>query len=513
VEATKSRILKSSYRPQRPDSVHVRDADPQERVEISLYLMDDTADDADGSTGQDRLHAKRTVSLDADLAKVNAFAHEHGLVTTLIEPGRLLVKLAGTASAMEKAFQIKLTYRHHKDGVFRSRSETISVPEELADRVRAVLGFDTRPAVRPHFVVPSAVVCGHSVPEIAQLYGFPRDRTGSGQTLAILEFGGGYQTFDMQAACAGMGVPVPTIIPVSVCGASNAPGSASDVEVALDMQVAAGVAPGARLAIYFAPNTDQGFVDAITAAIHDRQNRPSVMSISWGAAETVWTEQARDMMEQAFRDARRVGVTVVVSAGDSLAGGGLANGTVNVDYPAASPSVLGCGGTLIATDGAAIVAETVWNSNGRGTGGGVSQLYPLPDYQRACSVPVSIATQAPGRGVPDVAADADPASGYRIVVNTLPSVAGGTSAAAPLWASFLCLVNEARAAANPPKRPVGFVTPQLYATPGLLRPITSGNNDSPGTSVGYRAGPGYSCCTGLGVPDCPALFDALTALP
>jgi kumamolisin len=170
-----------------------------------------------------------------------------------------------------------------------------------------------------------------------------------------------------------------------------------------------------------------------------------------------------------------------------------------VQYPASSPWVIGCGGTLVTTDANTIVSEVVWSDtgNGEGTGGGVSTLYPVPDFQKA-------ANSAAGRGVPDVAGNAAQPSGYLTVINGISKVIGGTSAVAPLWAGLAARINEKATL------PIGFFLADLYAEPNLLRPITEGDNRPKGTTVGYSAGPGWNACTGLGVPKGLALFKKFT---
>ena len=310
-----------------------------------------------------------------------------------------------------------------------------------------------------------------------------------------------------------MGLPAPTVTAIGVSGGVNSPGTDpnADGEVALDVQVAGGAAPGAKLAVYFAPNTDQGFVDAITQAVHDAANKPSVMSISWGSPESGWTQQAVAAMTSAFQDAAQAGVSVFAASGDGLATDGQTDGKPHVDFPASSPWVVGCGGTAVQASGGALTGETVWNSNGGGTGGGVSDLFTVPAYQSGVKIPAEVHTHAShkhpratgGRGVPDVAADADPDTGYRVVVDGKAEVIGGTSAAAPLWSGLFALVNEAAG------KSVGQPHPTLYANPAAFNDVTKGNNKS--GSIGYSAGPGWDACTGLGTPKGAAVAKAFSS--
>lgn len=477
--------------------------DPGERVEVSVYMKDAPA----GATSRQGLHAARAKRLEGCVADLRRFAAAHGLEVTLCDPARRLVKLAGPVSGLEAAFGTRLSHYEQDGRRFRARTGPLTLPASLSGRIEAVLGLDNRPVATPKIAFPRApeAVTGHLPNQVAALYGFPAG-SGSGQCIALIELGGGFNESDTQAAFSAMKLTPPSVIAVPVSGGSNDPGqdTGADGEVALDIQVAGGAAPGAKIAVYFAPNTDQGFVDAITQAVHDEANAPSVLSISWGAAESGWTSQAIASMTSAFQDAASLNVTVCAASGDGLATDGVSDGAAHVDFPASSPYVLGCGGTRIDTGAGGITAETVWNSDGGGTGGGVSALFALPDYQANANVPVSVSTKKAGRGVPDVAADADPNSGYRVVVDGQSQVIGGTSAAAPLWAGLFALVNAARGA------PVGQPHAALYADPSAFRDITQGNNESGG--VGYAAGPGWDACTGLGAPDGAALVKAFAAV-
>jgi kumamolisin len=287
------------------------------------------------------------------------------------------------------------------------------------------------------------------------------------------------------------------VVSVGVDGAGNRPGGAdgADGEVMLDIEVAGSVAPQAKIAVYFAPNTDKGFFDAVTHAIHDAANQPSVISISWGGAECDWTAQAMEALHQAIEDAAGLGVTVCVAAGDNGSGDGVGDGASHVDFPASSPYALACGGTRLETAGSRISGESAWcdDPDQSATGGGVSDQFDLPGYQQKAGVPPSANGDGRiGRGVPDVAGNADPDTGYEVRVDGESAVIGGTSAVAPLWAALIALVNQ-----NLGTR-LGFLNPALYglsAGSGALWDITSGNNGA------YHCGPGWDPCTGLGRPD------------
>lgn len=504
--------LSGSHKPE-PAARRIAHVPADEIVEISIYLKPhpDEAAAAAPEARQD-MDQRRTHIYRAELECVLAFAHETGLSVVAVEPGRRRVRLSAPAERMEAAFRTRLDHYHDGRRLFRGRSGTLHVPEDVAAVAEAVLGLDTRPIAEPRHVVPlldAAAMPGHLPNQVARLYDFPTDTTGAGQCIGLIELGGGYLDTDTQTAFQTMGLNPPQVTAVSVDGAINQPNpnQGADGEVALDIQVAGGAAPGARIAVYFAPNTDAGFVDAISAAAHDRGNAPSVLSISWGSPESTWTHQALQAMNHALADAARLGVSVFVAAGDNLATDGINDGRAHVDFPASSPWAAGCGGTAISVRNGAIVDEVVWNDGQRGTGGGISEIFGVPSFQKGLAMPPNVSTGRSGRGVPDIAADAAPSTGYLVVVQGQMTTVGGTSAVAPLWAGLTALIN-ARGG-----RPLGFFLPQLYQSPQWLRPITQGNNMPAGSDIGYRANNGWSPCAGLGVPRGQLLADGLAKPP
>lgn len=484
-------------------------APDDERVEVSVYLKpralpDHVSNDADPRSA---LESARKQLHKSDFALIRQFAADHHLEVIEEHPERRLIRLAGTAGAMREAFKVAL--HHHKDvhAAYRYYTGSLKLRDDIAPIVESVLGLDTRPVARHKIVVRSASSTSPSYPpnQIGALYGIPTSPIGAGECIAIIELGGGYQDSDTQAAFNAMGLQPPDVVFVGVDGGSNqpAPNSGANAEVALDIQVAGAIAPGSRLAVYFTTNTDAGFADAITAAAADTANKPSVMSISWGGPESNWSAQALNTMNSALQDAGTVGISVVAAAGDNFATDGLSDGLAHVDFPASSPYALGCGGTSITVSNSKISAEAVWNGSG-GTGGGISSIFPVPSFQSGVTLPPNVNGTGPGRGVPDVAGDADPATGYQVVVGGQAIVAGGTSAVAPLWAGFIALANEAAGAKH------GFISPVLYANPSGFREITRGDNIPPGSTIGYRAGPGWNACTGLGAMIGEKLLTVLT---
>ena len=463
---------------------------------------------------------------------VKTFARQFGL-TVEATPAQLdarTLKLTGTRAQLEQAFGVTLSEQPHGNGTYRVREGAIYIPQSLEGLVEAVLGLDNRPQAGPHFRIarsvtpsgknPSATGSSFTPPQIAQLYQFPPNASAAGQTIGLIELGGGYRTADLTAYFKSLGLKSPKVVAVPVDGGKNSPSTAdgADGEVMLDIEVAAAVAPGAHIAVYFSPNTDQGFIDAITTAVHDTTNKPSVISISWGGPESSWTQQATTALDSACQAAAVLGVTITVAAGDNGSTDGVTDGGNHVDFPASSPHVLACGGTKITASGSTLSAEVVWNelsANEGATGGGVSTLFPLPTWQANAGVPEPAATAnkkkkkptsgtgagstPAGRGVPDVAGNADPTTGYTIRVDGETIAIGGTSAVAPLWAGLIAVANAQN------KTSAGFLNPILYTNPAAFRDITSGNNGA------YKAGPGWDPCTGLGSPIGTAIVTALAS--
>ncbi len=501
--------LRGSERAPLPAARPVGVPDPGEPVEITLLLRRrvdgppfprwDVAADRRPETLSREEFARRHGAHPDDLDRVGTFLEAEGLALLPGSVGGRTLRARGGAGRLSELFGCRLERWAYPGGSYRGRTGALSVPAPLEPLVLGVFGLDDRPQAFPHFRRRRSVAPGdQSYPptEVAAAYGFPGGLDGSGQTIAFLELGGGYAPADLTAFFSGAGIPTPSVTAVGVDGAQNAPTGqpdGPDGEVELDLEVAGSVAPGARLAAYFAPNTDRGFLDGVTEAIHDASRRPSILSISWGGPEPSWTPQALSALDSAFQDAAALGVTVLAAAGDHGATDGTPGGVLAVDFPASSPFVTGCGGTHLTLGGVTIEEETVWNDLAVGegaTGGGVSQVFGPPAYQSGARVPLSPAG-TPGRGVPDVAGDADPATGYSVYIDGAPTVIGGTSAVAPLWAGLVARLNPTRPS------PLGFLNPAIYALAeaGGFRDITEGNNG------GYSAGPGWDPCTGLGSPN------------
>jgi kumamolisin len=477
-------------------------ANPDEPATVTVYLRPrEQLDDTVRVSREE--YAARCGATSEDIDAVRAFANEYHLTAEAIDAARRSVTLSGRLGDLETAFGTTLGIHTDRTGrQYRGRTGPLLLPLPLEGVVTGVFGLDQRPQATPHLRQAAAPQVQYTPVEVATAYAFPTEVKATGECIGIVELGGGYRTADLDTYFAGLGMASPTVAEVDVDGGSNAPGTADgpDGEVMLDIEVAGAVAPGASVAVYFAPNTDQGFIDAVTTAVHDTAHHPSVVSISWGGPESTWTSQAMTEMEAAFSAAASLGVTITAAAGDSGSTDGIADGLQHADFPASAPHALACGGTSL-TGG----SEVVWNSlasGGGATGGGISDQFELPAYQSAAAVPPSANPGGHvGRGVPDVAGNADPATGYSIRVDGQNVVVGGTSAVAPLWAGLVACLNADLGT------PLGFLEPRLYgpSTAATFRDITSGDNGA------YRAGPGWDPCTGLGSPNGTALLAALRA--
>jgi kumamolisin len=517
--------LAGSERAPLPGAAPAGQLDTSERARLTLVLRrraEIPADIVEGPTvlTGDQL-AEEYGADPADVDLVRRTLTGLGLEIIAVPPASRRIKVAGTLGQLSGVFgaELRQVSSAAPEGqgtvTHRYREGPLFVPAPLDGVVLAVLGLDTRPQARPHFRAPrdgSAAAAAQSSTyppnQVASIYQFPAGTTGAGQTIAVIELGGGYSDSDLDTYFGGLGIDVPSVTAAGVDGGSNAPGSdpnGADMEVALDVDVIGAAAPGAAQVVYFAPNSDSGFIDATSEAAQATP-APIAISISWGQSEDSWTAQGRSAMDAAMADAAALGITVCAACGDNGSGDAVDDGQPHVDFPASSPHALACGGTKLLADPATgvISSEVVWNetaANEGASGGGVSDEFALPSWQADAGVPAragsgSDAGAGPGgRGVPDVAGNADPATGYQIYSGGKAQVVGGTSAVAPLWAALISRLAEASG------QRFGLIQTLLYAgvTPGTAVPgfhdITSGNNGA------YAAGPGWDACSGLGSPD------------
>ena len=554
--------IPASRREPVPGARRVADVPPGDELRVSIVVrrkaggqekaLQAAAGRLPGSLNDRRRQLTDQAGADqADLDRVTRWATAAGMRVVSADPATRTVMLTATAAQASAAFGVSLGRYQTRSFSYRGREGDVHLPPEIAEVAQAVLGLDNRPQAGTHLKLGSPLapdqIPAPSVPpasllpqltadqaaaptprpdpkpmwptQVASLYAFPADADGHGETIAIIELGGGFTPAELASYFQQANVPAPTVEAVSVGAGSNQPGvnKDDDGEVMLDIEVSGAVAPGARIAVYFGGNNDRDFHDALVTAIHDTERSPSVVSISWGSPESRWTGQARQAFDDVLVDAAALGVTVLAAAGDHGAGDRGGDGKAHTDYPASSPNMIGCGGTtlFLAADGRP--QEVAWNDgNGWATGGGISDLYGPPSWQTV-ALPASLnGTGRPGRGVPDIAGNADIASGYMVLVGGHLGPIGGTSAVAPLYAGLVARLNQALG------HPVKDLLATLYALPAadqaaVFQDITTGNNTVPDTDAfgpavtGYDATSGWDACTGLGSINGTALLQRLRA--
>jgi kumamolisin len=539
--AANRRVLADSLHHLPPGSVAKHNTNPNKWIELTVgvrrlkQLPDLSALDAKPPTerkymSRDQLRTEYG-SDPAAIEKIEKFAADHHLTVTRDERASARLGLGGTVANISAAFGVKLfDYSHPKLGEFHARTGPVMLPVAVADAITGVFGLNNHrvmhrlPRAREKIDALTSMPKTHPwfVPtDLANIYNFP-NADASNQCIGLLEFGGGVEQSDVTAYFQQIGVPAPNIQIVAVDGVGTDPTAdpASTGEVMLDIDVAGALAGGAKVAVYFSTFDEKGLVDILSAVINDGANDPSVLSVSWGWDENqpfngsniLWSAAAIDHVNQSLLAIAQLGITVCVSTGDDGSEAQVKDGNAHVNFPATSPYVLAVGGTTLharqSTTGQVAVTEVVWNDGpGSGTGGGVSDITPVPSWQEG-KVPRSINTgNFAGRAIPDVAANADPATGYLVMSGGQLGVVGGTSASAPLWGSLISRIN---ALIN---GRVGNFNAPLYRTigpSGVLRDITSGNNDTDGLLGGqFVATNGWDACTGWGAPDGVKLLAAL----
>jgi kumamolisin len=419
-----------------------------------------------------------------------SFAHAHGLATTLVDSRGTSIILNGTYRHAKRAFLPEgLGIYNDGERMFVARAGHIHLPAALVPKVVAVMGFDRRQDVQPATgsTAPVCMPSGLYRPrDIATYYGLPTWLDGSGQTIGIIAMGGGYDEAALADYFQAAGIKrTGALLPVSTDGTVNIPTQTGDpsqndalFEVQMDIKVAASIAPAADIVVYFAaPGGLANLQTALHAAITDKTYKPSVISASWHFPESAASDASLDAFDQMLKSAADSNITVCVASGDK---GGRESDSLDqpvVSVPACCQYVLACGGTSVAPAG----AESAWANGDNSSGGGYS-MRPQPSYQNG------IVPDRQHRGVPDVAAFADP--GYESGdPNASTRAFNGTSAATPLWAGFIALINQKRG------KPIGFINPTLYQNRNkALNDILSGGNSD------FQATPGWDPITGLGSP-------------
>jgi kumamolisin len=514
--------LEKSVRSPRHGAQRVSAADPKETLSVTIRVRrrKDAPALADPSKAgkahkvlSHEAFASQYGAAQSDVDQVIAFAKEHGLAVVETSLPRRTVILSGNVEQMNAAFGVELGIYKSPTETYRGREDAVNLPPTLIDIVEGVFGLDNRRMARRAAATHAPAVSHKAKPltpqQVATLYDFPTPFNATGQTIGLLEFGGGYESGDIEAFFEKLGLTTPALTAVGIDGATNSAASDPDssVEVALDIDVSGAVAQGAQIAVYFAPWTEQGWVDAISTAVHPAagQPAPSVISISWGWPELEsiqglsWTQAAIDAVSATFQEAASLGITIFVASGDHGSSCGLSGKKAHVGYPGSDPWITSCGGTILSNVSKSSFKENTWQDHdGWATGGGISDVFTtVPSWQSTANLPGSVNDGHKGRGIPDVAGNADNASGYDLgtVVGQQIGVVGGTSAVAPLYAGLVALLNAKRGS------PAGYLNPILYSNPGVCRDVDDGISNATGSAPGYKSGKGWDACTGLGSID------------
>lgn len=480
---------------------------------------------------------------------LNTYCKSHNLiVTSHIDSHHLCV--SGIAKDYEEAFRMFLYSYQNADGdMFHGSDTPINVPIAWENKVHHVIGFNNikfrrvRSRQKSELKAMNITSESEAAPisnngayysplQLASIYNFPTKSNsvtldGSGITIGILEFGGGYNMSDITRYLTQLGITAtPKIVNVSVSdgntvGSNNPSDTADSVDVVLDIEIVCAIVPNANIRVYFAPNTNGGMYYAYYDAVV--RDKCDIVSTSWGAYEYEFASSGLTPLMNSISSILNSNSTVVAASGDEGSTGDLSNISslpkpipqYNVLFPASSPYVLACGGTkVISSDGINFGSEIVWNNgvvNGSdyATGGGVSMTFTTPSYQS--TLPTNIKNTLNGRrGLPDIAAHADPSNGYLIYGSNFGTAAGwyvigGTSAAASLWAGLLARIYQATG------KKYGVINSTLYdISSSSYHNITTGNNGNTANPL-YAAGTGWNFCTGWGSPNGVNLMNALIA--
>ena len=450
--------------------------------------------------------------------QVVTYLQSQGMTVTGVAPNNLLIDATATVSQVQSAFSVKINTYQAGSHTFYANTSSPSVPTSISQLITSIGGLDNSVQYQPLYqrMVKHIQKYGAA---LATPSGFgPKDLTdaydatslqnagimGDNQTVALFELDG-YQASDVTQYFQNYGMATPNISNVLVDGYNGAAGQGA-IEVELDMEVVGAFAPHASQIVYEGPNTTQGLNDTYNQIVHD--NKAHIVSISWGLCEAYSGAAELQTLDNIFKQGAAQGMAFFAAAGDSGAYD-CGDGTLSVDSPASDPYVTGVGGTNLQLNAGAYGSESVWSNpsdtsrspNGAGGGGGISNTFSEPSWQTGRVV------QGGNREVPDVSADADPATGYATyctVTNAgCPSTGwitvGGTSAAAPLWAGSTALINQYLLSQG--KTIIGSANPSLYGLFSASQKLSPFHDLTSGNNLHYNAGPGYDLASGIGSPD------------
>jgi subtilase family serine protease len=523
------------------------EADPEQRISLSLSLrwrnapalvrlLRDLYDPRSPSYHRflrpEQFHQRFAPTTD-QVNTITAFLQQQGLRVEGVTPNNLLINTTGTIEQIQKAFKTNINMYSHNKRIFYANTTNPSLPATLSPLVTSINGLDgsfhfepryrqqTEPLTHPFIQKQQAVdQNGYTPSDLAKVYNaLPLQQAGlkgENQTIALFELDG-YSQSDIEHYFDTYNLGTPNLSNVLVNGATGIPGF-NALEPELDIEIIGALAPKANMIVYQGPNNTQGINSTFSRIVND--NRAKIVSISWGYCEEVTGYAEIRTLNSIFAQGAAQGMAFFAASGDAGAYD-CQDDQKGVSYPASDPYVTGVGGTtLTLNEDGTRQQEIAWsNPNvkrgpmGSGSGGGLSSYFGRPSWQSGDGVQNSYSNGK--RSVPDVSANADPATGYAIYCTVAsawcPSSGwlkvGGTSAAAPLWAAGMALVNQYMQ--NAGEDPVGYANPQLYRlfnedTGTAFNDITQGSN------LFYPATTGYDLATGIGAPNFHALALALS---
>ncbi len=454
--------------------------------------------------------------------QVISFLRSQGFNVTHVSPNGLLIDASATVAQAEAAFQVSINNYKMGANTFFANASTPTIPASLSSLILSIGGLDNSTHWKPILASSlsqqkqmlasstsrkaQATPSGYGPSDLLGAYdGNPLHQAnilGDNQTVAVFELDG-YQSSDITQYLQNYNLGTPNISNVQVDGFNGSAGPGA-IEVELDIEVVAAMAPHANQIVYEGPNTTQGVNDTYNKIVTD--NRAQITTISWGECEAQSGASELQTLDSIFQQGAAQGIAMFAAAGDSGAYD-CGNGTLSVDSPAGDPYITGVGGTNLQLNNGAYGSETVWgnSSNNEGGGGGISNTFKMPSWQVGPGVQNQYSNG--NREVPDVAADADPATGYAVYCTVSAAgcsssgwiVVGGTSAAAPLWAGSTALINQYLQQQG--KSREGYANPALYGLENAQEPYTPFHDITSGNNLYYPATAGYDEATGWGSPD------------
>lgn len=497
-----------------------------ELLTISVYLKRDTHDN--GMTMEE--YAQAVMSGTQPVLDHDAFVYQFGTTDDYIKvvtdwataknltvvnshAGKASMEISGTAEQFNNLFNITIETVTVDNYTYTTHSGEITIPSDIDDVVEMILGLDNAPIFQHHAVeydetIHNNVSDPNTYPnkvavtpqQVATAYGLPSG-TGAGQAVGVLEltYSGyvtGWNSTDVNNSFSRIGLSSPTVTNVLVGGATSS--TTSDGETMLDIFCAGGVAPGATVVVYTAANSGSGFVNAVLAVANDTTYNPGSLGISWGSST-----EGSDYLNSAFQACVVKGIICFTATGDSGA-----NNLV-VGYPQTNAYQVAAGGTSLYLN-----SNNTWNNEAAwtGSGGGISTLISRPSWQAGLTSQTvtntgtyGSPTALPKRGIPDISAPADPATGYVFYLNGSLVQYGGTSAAAPFLAGAVARLLQLGTG-----RRISNFNTVFYSTTSAFTDITLGNNLNSNAN-GYTATTGWDAATGLGSPN--ATFAQLFTQP